>query len=873
MSKKLEVYEYLKKLALDYPEECAVSTAQLAENLKMQRSNVSSLLNELVREKRVEKVKERPVLYKAIGYGEQKTQDTTCFGKLIGNMGILKNEIQLAKAAVLYPDYSLPILVSGEKGTGKGRFVKTIYEFAIEQGRLNENADKITFDCGDYIDANEKMYKDLFGKNGKYEQSMGGMLCIKNVEQMRGEALKKMVAIMEGEESPETIIVGIIEKEQEASNVLQEYFPVKIELPPLQDWSLQERLSLVQKFIYRESMKMQRSIRVNSELLRCLLLYKCNHNIRQLKKDIQIGCANAYVRELEVKDEILHLYLRDFPPYVRKGFLYYEQNHDELRRLVVDRYFYTISYLDNEIHKERVPSRNFHKQTTYDYIRNRAEKMKQQGMDADSISSILSEDLQNQIFAFARQVDEKEMDVESMGVVIDQAIKDAVTDTLKSAEKQFKRTYSVGIYYGLCMHLMNTIKLKTEQIELDAKMNYEIMTEHKEEYRLASELVARIEQEYKIKIPIDEVVFLTLFLTKSNSQNGNMRHPHIMVVMHGDGVATAIMKTVKKITQTDNISAFDLSLDQAPLTFYDPLKNAIQECDNGKGILMIYDMGSIRTMTETIMQETGIDIRFIEAPVTQLVMDCAIRADMYDKISELHKDVKKSFDNYQNQLETRREKGKSLIITLCSSGKGGALAVKKFLMSNLEQFDIEIMNLPANDKEVLRRDIERLKADNDIICVIGAYDPRLFDIHFVSFSQIFEVSADKLPLLLTLDTKKEPKEIDYSAIYHHLKEEMPELDVESIGELLPGIIRKIEKVTDGLSQGQELGLFMHIACSINNLQHEKESTVHPNREQVIKKNKKLYNKLREILQTLESYFAVEFNDNEIANIITIIKQI
>lgn len=873
MSKKLEVYEYLKKLALDYPEECAVDTTHLADKLEMQRSNVSSLLNELVREKRVEKLKARPVLYKAIGYGEQGVQDTTCFGKLTGSTGVLKNAIQLAKAAILYPNHQLPILISGEVGTGKSRFVKTIFEFAVEQGIIQKEAPDIIFDCQDYMDESEKMYKELFGENGRYQQSRGGLLCIKHIENMRSATRKELIRIMESEEFADTIIIAITEREQEEQSSLTDYFPVKIEMPSLANWSLRERLSLVQKFVHRESVKMKRSIRINSELLRCLLLYKCSQNMRQLKKDIQIGCANAYVRELAAQDEILHLYLRDFPPYVRKGFLYYEQNQEELRQLIVDRYFYTISYQSDEIRKERVPSRNFHKQTTYDYIRSRAEKMKQQGMDSDSISSVLAEDLQNQIFAFAKKVDEQKMNIETMGVIIDVEIRDAVKEILEEAGRQFNRTYSVGIYYGLCMHLMNTVKMKSEQLGLDDKMNFEIMAAHKEEYRLASALVSKIEQIYKIEIPIDEVVFLTLFLTKNNSENQKTRHPHVMVVMHGDGVATSIMKTVQKIVQNENLFAFDLSLDKAPMAMYDSFKSAIQECDNGKGILMIYDMGSIRTMAETVMQETGIEIRFIEMPVTQLVMDCSMRADIYDKAADLQKEVKKSFGNYQAEVSTRRETGKSIIITLCSSGKGGALAVKKFLLSNLEDFDFDIINLPANDREVLKREIERLKADNEILCVIGAYDPRLFGLHFVSFSQIFEVSADKLPLLLTLDAHKEQSSVDYSAIYAHLKEEMPELDVESISELLPGVIKKIRKAVDGMSQGQELGLFMHIACSINNLQLGKKSPVHPNREQVIGKNKKLYNRLRDILSPLEDYFAIRFNDNELANLITIVKQI
>ena len=66
---------------------------------------------------------------------------------------------------------------------------------------------------------------------------------------------------------------------------------------------------------------------------------------------------------------------------------------------------------------------------------------------------------------------------------------------------------------------------------------------------------------------------------------------------------------------------------------------------------------------------------------------------------------------------------------------------------------------------------------------------------------------------------------------------------------------------------------MHIACSIYRLQNENKSVKNGQTKHIILKNKRLYNDLKEILHLIEEEFYVEFNDDELANIIQIIRQI
>ena len=68
MKKKYEVLFYIDKLSTkkdqNDPSKMVFSTKELASHLNIQRSNLSAILNELVRENKLEKIAGRPVLYK-----------------------------------------------------------------------------------------------------------------------------------------------------------------------------------------------------------------------------------------------------------------------------------------------------------------------------------------------------------------------------------------------------------------------------------------------------------------------------------------------------------------------------------------------------------------------------------------------------------------------------------------------------------------------------------------------------------------------------------------------------------------------------------------------------------------------------------------
>jgi len=84
---KEQIYDFLK-LHASTKESGGVTTQYLADALGILRTNVSSLLNELVNEGRVSKSDGRPVLYKL--KSQEEICEEQCFENLIGSEGSLR---------------------------------------------------------------------------------------------------------------------------------------------------------------------------------------------------------------------------------------------------------------------------------------------------------------------------------------------------------------------------------------------------------------------------------------------------------------------------------------------------------------------------------------------------------------------------------------------------------------------------------------------------------------------------------------------------------------------------------------------------------------------------------------------------------------
>ena len=854
------------------------TTQELAITLNMQRSNLSALLNEFVKEGKVIKINGRPVYYKLKKHIHSK-EEGTCFDQLIGCNTTLKNQIQLAKAAILYPNEPLATLISGGPGVGKSYFAYLMYEYAKSQNVITPNAPYIKFNCSYYNNQDNELIQHLFGQDENDYQcavskAKNGVLFIDHIECMSAKAKNLLVNLIETKKQIHNIIVicAINQDEQQIiDKVITTKFPMTIKLPSLSQRNLDERLQLVQKFFADEAIKMRKDIKINSELLRCFLLYYCEGNLKQLKSDIQIGCANAYVRFFKDNSDILYVYVYDCPNYIRKGFLFYKDYRNEIESLIPQDYAYI--FTSDNIKKTEGIRIDKSSATLYDFIDRKVNELRKRGVEDEDITTVISADIESEVIKYKNKIDST-INKESLSKIVDKYIIDIIDALLITASNMFKRVYPSSTFSSLCLYAASIVNNEPRNKPLSNEKIIEIIEKYKDEYTLCVKFISKLEEIYNVNCSIDDVVFMTMILTNTTEVRNN-KNPVLLVAMHGS-VASSIVQVLNSLTKTNIAYSYDLLLEKDMNEAYEELKQYCKQIDQGAGIMLLYDMGSIKKMAETIVVETGIQMRMIELPATLIALSSVIKLNDSKNLEETYQSIIKNqfgmIGNLQDNFNRHEKERNKIIITLCMTGKGTAIQMKQYLENSLMLDNkTQVVALAISDRSVLMDSINKIKETASVQCIVGTYDPKLYGIPFISIAALFDTPVEKIPMLLSLDKQIISSDVDYDKMYEYLSEQLNNIDIGKLRRFLRPAVIKIKRLVQNDSLDLEVGLFMHIACAIGRIVNNEPMPISTKKNQILNKNKTLYNDLKEILKPLEKSMNIQFSDDEIAIIIEIIK--
>lgn len=340
---KERVYEFITTYSLEYEhdEYPRFTTNFLSQKLNMQRTNLSSILNQLVNEGKLIKQKGRPVMYQYINLSEEAEQ---VFKRLIGYDQSLKDAVAGAKATIIYPKGKPSILIIAQRGCGAHYFAETVFEFAVKSGVVKNREALLVFDCKAYQENPDYRQKLLFGTEdevGILNQSEDGMLFINHIDMLPAYERRRLLST---KERGILICRTDLSVDQEIYHSLQERTDFEIKLPNLNERSMEERFQLIQSFLCDEIKNIGKNLEMDSNILSALLLYESDDNVTGLKKDIHTGCVNCYARKGSSKNKFIEILLSDFPTYVRKGLIYSKTHKEELEELVSEQYVYAFTH-------------------------------------------------------------------------------------------------------------------------------------------------------------------------------------------------------------------------------------------------------------------------------------------------------------------------------------------------------------------------------------------------------------------------------------------------------------------------------------------------------------------------------------------------
>lgn len=859
---KERVYEFITTYSLEYEhdEYPRFTTNFLSQKLNMQRTNLSSILNQLVNEGKLIKQKGRPVMYQYINLSEEAEQ---VFKRLIGYDQSLKDAVAGAKATILYPKGKPSILIIAQRGCGAHYFAETVFEFAVKSGVVKNREALLVFDCKAYQENPDYRQKLLFGTEdevGILNQSEDGMLFINHIDMLPAYERRRLLST---KEKGILICRTDLSVDQEIYHSLQERTDFEIKLPNLNERSMEERFQLIQSFLCDEIKNIGKNLEMDSNILSALLLYESDDNVTGLKKDIHTGCVNCYARKGSSKNKFIEILLSDFPTYVRKGLIYSKTHKEELEELVSEQYVYAFTH-STMLKKQAQKSEE--KRDIYQSIDDRKKKYKKQEIEEEEIDAYVSIALKEDFQKYYNELSGKISNRNMLENIIANKMIEHVDLFLKKAEETFQIKYDEKIMCALCLH-MNSALIRNESKQRVSNEEIVQMTvSYPQEYQLAQEFILETEEVFHTRLNVDEIVFVMMFLLEERVTK--KQQVVTLIAMHGDHSAQEVVKTVNILSNENNTYAFNLPLDQNMKEAYEDFKKEIIRIDQGKGIILIYDMGSLRTMAESIAAETNIDIRFVESPITLIGVACSNKASEEKGIEEIYGYLQ---ENFKTAAYSRNYDGSNKIVVITSKSEIEAEKIQRFINENMSWNNVKIRRIVAANEGQLYSMIDSIAEEGEIVGIVGDYDPLLHQYQFIDVNQLMK--SEKSNLDDYIQTQNELGKTGITETYEYLEENFKELDMAKVKVYLDDFMNKVQDLLKvRLDENKKIGLIIHIVCLLDRIRQKYTPSISFIASGVIDKNKEMVSEVKKLLGPIENEFNVYINDTEIATIITIIRE-
>ena len=856
MNQKDKVYEVL------FQSQAERTAKEIATILEMDRSNVSRYLNEWYKEGRIKKTNGRPVKYyiDTVATVKNERGEGDAFSHLIGVDESLSVPVQKAKAAILYPPKGLHTIIYGETGTGKSLFAECMYHFAHESNVLADNAPFVSFNCADYAQNPQLLFGHIFGvkkgaftgadhdQQGLVAQADGGILFLDEIHRLPPEGQEMLFTFIDkgvyrplGEshevKTAQVQIIGATT--EDASTFLTTFnrrIPMTIHLPSLNQRTIEERYDIVTTFFMEEARRLHRNLSVERDVLLAFMLYHAEANIGQVKRDVKLVCAKSFLQYQRHPQELMKVRQCDLPITVQKGLLN-TKNHPKLMRLF-DHSLYALLFNieTKEMEWSKVATNEF---------------------DVNMPFSLeATEDFNQYVTQLHAHYDQEKVDSKVLQLT------NAMYDL---AVQRLEKNFDAYARQALAVHLETMLeRLKNNEVIQNKQLNY-IRKRHLKEFQLAMELSLMIEKEYNVLVPMEEIGYLTLFLTLDPHQEEVVEtHPvQVIVLMHGKHTASEMLATAQELLNTSLGMAMNMPLSKDVSSIYDQLKNYVvshtDQCT--QGILLLTDMGSLNRFSEMLMSETGVKCENIPLTSTLIVMESLRLASLGRTLEDIYYHIQSSLSTLLLPTLPRKNLPQAIVVT-CFTGEGVATKMTERLKELLNNKEMKIITMQFIEEQSFCRHIDELLSQYDIKAIVGTVEVHYHNIPYFRATDLFnEDTSDSFQRMLETPLSIEEMSEALADTLVHLP---------SIKETLILLRDEVRAMQQSLAlfvgANVESGMIMHLAFLVDHLLQKGDTSQRhfDHIDQFKKENKLAYDTVATQLLELSKKYHIQLSEDEIA---------
>ncbi|MBB5185735.1 transcriptional regulator with AAA-type ATPase domain/transcriptional regulatory protein LevR [Faecalicoccus acidiformans] len=756
MGRKEKIYNFLKDQRI-FSEDMGLTTLDIANQMNLQRHNVSSDLNELCREGLLNKTNGRPVRYWA------QKRNESAFSIVIGFNGSLKKSIEIAKASMIYPPNGLNTIISGPSGSGKSFLAERMYAFCIEKNIIPHEAPFTIFNCADYASNPQLLLSQLFGHvkgsftgadadyEGIISKSNGGVLFLDEVHRLPPEGQEMLFLFIDkgyffrlGDSvhpvyAQERIIAATSEDPQKTMlTTFLRRFPSQIMLPSLVQRPIQEKYELIKYYFQLEATHLGISLLVRSQCIVALMAHNFTGNIGGLKNTIRLVCANAFLNYLSSNkiDDLIRIYIIHLPKEIQIEYL----NDSVDNKLLIE------MFPEDEIMFFHQSQDKLHSSLSSAYsseIENIFNSYYDNGLTFEEIKKLFKNDIHGFIKELEHEdypFDEKlhhEMSSLKYRLEVNEDIS-LSQDSIKILEKYFIWLKKNPVTESDIQSPKRTLSASDHFFLIISKELHEIANNH--------------------EIYINDLNCLIAYCILDQYKQDKTEFTEILVICHGESTATSLVNVAIQLINYPHIHAIDMPLDHTLKQIEAEILNKFN-FKKDSDILLIIDMGSLKSLKDFIRSNYQAQVYSIDMASTLIVLD-ACKLAKYDE-KKAYEIMTKITESYN--IRSDYDKEKKVIVTSCLTGEGTAERLACYLKDFLDKNnirDVEILSYGSED------DLSYILTHKNVIAIIGTVNPHFNNISsiqkeipFIGIERLLFGDGEKL--LQDLVCKKKGKMVEY----------------------------------------------------------------------------------------------------------------
>lgn len=880
MKRSERIYMYIKEKSAEYTKtelkgQVGLDAQEIAGALDILRNNVSKELNELHRQGKIVKFMGRPVRYfdkesleavldldlvdgpcqfrdidecRKLSGGEEEVNP---FGRLIGADKSLKRQVEQAKAAILYPPDGLHTLIVGQTGVGKTLFAHMMFAYGKAMHRFGDDAPFVTFNCADYYNNPQLLISHIFGhikgaftgadtaKAGLVEEADGGVLFLDEIHRLPPEGQEMIFYFMDtgtfnrlGETTrsrkAKVLIIGATTEDPNSAltKTFVRRIPNIITIKPLADRTLEEKLDILKLLFLDEVQRVKKPVRIGVESVKALIGSIGSGNVGQLKSNIKLLCAQAFLNGID-NPNYIEVDFKMLPPNVRDGLLTLSANRQalaELTKYVNEPLVITPSGGNTQLEGDESGSEGFN---LYQVVEDKVALLKSEGISDELIKQIVATDVN----VYVKDLYNKKHSVnmttrERLLKIVDEALVDFSEQISLYVQKRMNRSYRDRFLYAFSLHLSAFLKrvksnetIPYTEIEGAIPQDSECLT-------VAEEIGDRIEKHYHLQVPRAEIEYIALLLESSDDDELEEKVT-ILVATHGKSTATSMVDVAQRLFSSNdtNIVAVDMPLEVRPQEILDKTTAMLQAMSCKKGVLILADMGSLCNIGTMLSERLKIPVRTLDMVSTPLILEAMRKVDIagmdLDSIYESLVNFK-GYEAMDFADAPQLTDGQEAIVTICSSGQGAALKLKSLVEDVLHHAGRAVEVIPVGVMHMEER-LTEISQTYRIVAAVGMKKPRM-NIPFIPLEQLIDGDGERLltELVFNQEITMMPKEKSNMVVQNLCEESLQKfltyLNPVKVMSVLLEFDRILEKeLSIRLSNPLRIRLIVHCGCALERI--------------------------------------------------------